>query len=111
MKKSYALIAVVAIVAVAVLYSQGYFSTSITTQASITVEKGWSTVVIPDSWPETTASALVGANPIIGMVSYWSSDHWTSYVSGSGTPDITITPGMELKLWTTASGSIVSPEA
>lgn len=112
MKKSYAIIVIVAIVALALLYNQGYFDSgvdSVTTPASLDLDDGWTAVTIPSTWPATTASELCAANPIIGMMSYYSTDHWVSYIPGTATADFSITPGMEVKIWTNDGGTVFCP--
>lgn len=112
MKKSLTLIIIVAIVAGAVLYSQGYLTPKAASDKATVVitEKGWNAVTIPSSWPNTTAKDLAAANPIIGMITIGTSPNTQSYVPGTVTPNFAITSGMELKIWTTDVGSIVSPE-
>lgn len=109
MGKSKGLILIAAVVIIAILYTQGSFS-SVATPEKITVVQGWNTVTIPDDWPGLTAATLIDTNPIVSAVAYYDGSHWTMNIRPQPTlNDFSITPGMELNIFATQNGTVNAP--
>lgn len=111
MRKSMGLILIVGIVVVAVLYTQGSFS-SVIAPEEISVVAGWNTVTVPNSWPDTMASVIINSNPIVSAVAFYDGSHWTSNIRPMPTlNDFAVTSGMEISIWASEAGTVNAPGA